>query len=1475
MEWIEGGERLVTKDEAEAFLKTNFIIPCQLNNGSQLITMMDGVMGSSFFSNSNCNEIIFVVMNALDLKLNEAQLKLFAKHGVRRLHIVRVDDVVENGRVVDQEVGRDFLLTGYSAGRKIIRVISGAYFANLDANTHKALLRSSTACLPCHSLDYFTKAISSELIPILLPTQDVNHFISDLNYSISSDNQDKNLVDIFALYKDFLGSQNWDTHSEVLSKKLASCLNQDLLKAWRKASQHLTSEWSAGLYVLNIFREFIYRVMLNQVLKENSKDPRIVTLEKCIKIEQRVLNRPKKGESSALKQLKAAQLFKKDSGSLLPVDDGEDEGLEKKTQLDTGSEKNSNSKLEQYKLKLTQSYVEKLELAVMLRDFPELSGFLETASTQSSFAKFNYALHLIYIRPSKAEKILGPNVYLNLSIEKYEPEFRKGFVLLEELRKDNIPEAWNLYGICLLEEVGVMRDEAEALKCFAHFPEHPPSALNFAKHKLMKITRSPDSNRDDNKRMCEQLYGVIRKEAEAGNLDAICTQALLYEEGYYPKKDIPQALKLYQIASDKGHIKSTYRLGCYYYQKGNINKAISYLKTGAEHECVDSIINLIAILINEKLTTPKNEEEANHYIRKLDPYVLNTDQVKNIRDILGKFHGGDTPVFNETLCLVLKRMAVLKNSVACVMISEIYMAGMYGEKKNFDKAKKYVSVDVIKQAQKSGYLMYHEFEKQILASLKEDSLSSKAPESNTNSVLETKVEPEKSSQIASKLERVRACFKELNNPNNKVETPEKECREAITLLETDLIKSEDQKIQSEAQYILGQFYLKSSPAIANKEKAIFHLKAAAELQHEEAYCAIASCYKDGHDIKSQAEYFLWVEKALNSKVKPQSDALVLLAGHWLKNPSSHYKPKEAISLLLKVKRESNGKNKQALNALAVCKLMGWGEESKNPTEAFQQFEKQSKNFAEAQNNLGWCLLNGIGTEKDCKKAIEQFKAAITKGSTQAIKNLAWCYLNGLGIDIDLQHAQTLFNEAKEKEKDLIQEQNNGYRSHFGLKYAFYSSDDVDLESILIENNAALALKRLAECYLQGCGVTQNAEKAQQLFKKASELLEKLSTLSLSDTKNNHTKDSEATELVELEKVVVLKNENTEPNIDDKFEKKEEPEKKQDKVLVQDQVQEQKQDQEKKQDQNHEQKHEREQEQKQEKEIKREIEKEVPNIEEQALYTLAKYYLTNRKIAGHNQKFVNTASELLSLIGMPKDMCITRSEGVSSHSNSEEVKGQTEARMRREELFFESLKSNDDYADLFVEYAKCCLYGIGRQSEQAKGMMMLSIAAHELNHKDAYYHLGWCHEFCPLTAAEFYKKAASLGHAEANLSLGWFYDKGLLKVERKSEASTPISIPESAPNSNGNSEVKCLSEKMRQLQMAYQYYEKAALLGNADAMFNLGTMYEEGEVVPHDVNMAIEWYSKIQSTHAGALKRLLEIAEPVNENTNDTMSLNRP
>ena len=92
------------------------------------------------------------------------------------------------------------------------------------------------------------------------------------------------------------------------------------------------------------------------------------------------------------------------------------------------------------------------------------------------------------------------------------------------------------------------------------------------------------------------------------------------------------------------------------------------------------------------------------------------------------------------------------------------------------------------------------------------------------------------------------------------------------------------------------------------------------------------------------------------------------------------------------------------------------------------------------------------------------------------------------------------------------------------------------------------------------------------------------------------------------------------------------------------------------------------------------------------------------------------------------------------------------------------------------------------------------------------------------AAEWFRKSAEQGNADAQYNLGIMYGTGM-----------------------GISQ---------DYAKAVEWYRKSAEQGNADAQYNLGCMYENGRGVSRDYAKAVEWYRKSAEQGNAAAQCLL-------------------
>lgn len=120
------------------------------------------------------------------------------------------------------------------------------------------------------------------------------------------------------------------------------------------------------------------------------------------------------------------------------------------------------------------------------------------------------------------------------------------------------------------------------------------------------------------------------------------------------------------------------------------------------------------------------------------------------------------------------------------------------------------------------------------------------------------------------------------------------------------------------------------------------------------------------------------------------------------------------------------------------------------------------------------------------------------------------------------------------------------------------------------------------------------------------------------------------------------------------------------------------------------------------------------------------------------------------------------------------------------------------------------------------------------------------------ALKLYLGAALAGYALSQFNLGFCYEHGY-GVEPNADKA--IHWYKLAADQGHKGAVFCLKE----LDVTAEYYRAAAMAGNAEAQYYLGTYYEKGDGVPRDIQTAIEWYKKsAKQGYSAAKKRLIKL-----------------
>ncbi len=115
------------------------------------------------------------------------------------------------------------------------------------------------------------------------------------------------------------------------------------------------------------------------------------------------------------------------------------------------------------------------------------------------------------------------------------------------------------------------------------------------------------------------------------------------------------------------------------------------------------------------------------------------------------------------------------------------------------------------------------------------------------------------------------------------------------------------------------------------------------------------------------------------------------------------------------------------------------------------------------------------------------------------------------------------------------------------------------------------------------------------------------------------------------------------------------------------------------------------------------------------------------------------------------------------------------------------------------------------------------------------------------AAQWYRKAAEQGHAEAQTDLGYMYERGYGVTKNLKTAVEWYARGAQSGSPVGQCNLGYMYEKGRGVtqnhETAVYWYRQAAEQGNLRGQCNLAYMYEKGYGVPQSYDQAVYWYRK--------------------------------
>lgn len=190
---------------------------------------------------------------------------------------------------------------------------------------------------------------------------------------------------------------------------------------------------------------------------------------------------------------------------------------------------------------------------------------------------------------------------------------------------------------------------------------------------------------------------------------------------------------------------------------------------------------------------------------------------------------------------------------------------------------------------------------------------------------------------------------------------------------SDGLMKNAQNGDSEAQFKLGNMYLRGVGIEQDYEKAIYWLKLAAQQGHSAAQYNVACCYLSGTGV-----------------------------------------PKDKITAVMMLGEAAKNGDLDALNNLAGCCMRGDGTAKDQSLAANYYRQAAEQGHAKAQYNYGECLFNGFGVSRDHAEAVNWYRQAAEQGDPDGQYSYGWCLLNGAGVAPDPVTAKEMLELAAEQ-----------------------------------------------------------------------------------------------------------------------------------------------------------------------------------------------------------------------------------------------------------------------------------------------------------------------------------------------------------------------------------------------------------------------------------------------------------------------------
>lgn len=286
------------------------------------------------------------------------------------------------------------------------------------------------------------------------------------------------------------------------------------------------------------------------------------------------------------------------------------------------------------------------------------------------------------------------------------------------------------------------------------------------------------------------------------------------------------------------------------------------------------------------------------------------------------------------------------------------------------------------------------------------------------------------------------------------------------------------------QYSVGCMYAEGQGIKQDYKEAFkWYMKAAGQ-DNDDAQYRLGEFYYEGKGVEiNKYEAFEWFKKASDSgNILAELD----LEDYFNITEDSDEEEINKVRTRLLLELESEGKiSREDEYNKAEKYYYGDGVE-KDYEKALELYMKAAMlGMAEAQNDVGECYYFGKGTREDREEAFKWYKKAAKQGDAYAQYNLGYMYHQGIGVIKDKEIAFSWFMKSAEQE-------NNDSQFWLGKMYGRGEAVEKDDKEAFkwymkaAEAGNADAQYELGECYLGGKGVGASRKKALNWYREAAE-----------------------------------------------------------------------------------------------------------------------------------------------------------------------------------------------------------------------------------------------------------------------------------------------------------------------------------------------------------------------------------------------------